>query len=263
VHTPVNHISFEQFFAWLGETVTSLGFEALPPDVHLSIAHNPKSLYNIHFTRNCKGNSTNKPRIRIVQFDKEHLENAWPFIRASMFDTFFERLHIDFRNRERAIRAKGAYRYLSHTRLEREQQPQQEISEIIERASTMKGKKKLKILNTIVPDMEDWANKPATRKMIWANFKPIHKEIRQWSETGYLVSPGYSGLVINIQGNFFKFKEQAGIKEILTKLLGEELRKRLVFKTLLAIKRVSMATTYQDTEMYDRPILMVCPKHQG
>jgi len=247
----LNHISFSnEFFIRISAGVTNFRFSWMPEDVHFSIAHHPDSPYiNFHVTRNTSDKDY-KPKIVIFKISKAILTTILSTICQTMFDFVYLPLafsyHLNLSKRKFAKQIKflefNEWGYLKDSLMR------------VFNQNTIRKNGRLKIEPSIVSELPEWTRNREIQRHLKKQFKRLPQDCPVQPLAGFLISPYYTGAVIILNGQYYQQKTNTNLKELAGTLMDMQLVNHLIFKTLLAIKRVSIAKDRESTEKFNQPV---------
>jgi hypothetical protein len=245
----------ELFWIRFTERVISLGFAELPQDVHFSIAFNKESSeVNLHVTRNT-GDQGNKPKIEIVRIGKQTLQTLAQPIVTALFSQILE--PIIFKTWER----KSKYYYedihvllLSMNELDNNTQIEKVLKDAFQKISKIK-RRRLTLKGDIESTLNDVIKNPEIQH-IFKNKRVQRLPRRLFQETsfGYLISHQFSGLALFNNGQWHAIRDDHSLSRLLHSCMDSALVKSIIFKTLMAIARISKADSYEAVKKNNRSI---------
>ena len=243
----------------VAETVSSFPWPGLPSDVHFSFSYNPNSdKMNLHLTRNCRGVVPgDKPQIRIAQWPKAEMEEM-----AKMFFChFWERVWKPFDMQKYQYRpfAKGrAARYCSISRMLKARKAQstrrQLKTHFLQHLRQKKNGKHLLIQEGLLLELERLIFQPDFFWTLVDQFKRVPRKFSSPSEIGYLYTRDFSRMVLQIQGQWFTYNEDADLSAVLQAFFEPDIYEVLKEKVKKAIADISKATTKADTIPVSQPV---------
>ena len=250
--TIIDNLYFiDHFFVRLSPRVANFRYNELQNDVHLSFSYGASNKrYNVHVSRNI-GQPENKPQIVIFKIEKELFQRALTILSVDIFEIFYRPLNVAYHQ------GLSKRRFAKKVKLLETKLPEVvelKMRDLFLNATIQRGSQ-LEIYPEIIDQFKKWASKKATQRLLRKQIIGLPWEISNQPKTGYLISPVYHGVVLISDGCYYVPKEDIEPIRILNSYLGDALTKRIIFKTLLAIKRVSIASSKADTLKYYDPII--------
>jgi len=251
----------------IADAVSSFPWSGLPPDVHFSLSYNPKSdLMNLHLTRNVGGvPKENKPQIRIAQFPKAQAEEIVKIFFYRSWQEMFSPFDMARYQYRRSAKGQGA-RYCSISRLlktGKEHFLHRELkAQLIQHMRRKRNGKELVFQQELIPEMERWARSP---DVFWSwidELKRVPRYFPAGNEIGFLHARDFTGMVIHVQGQWFRFNEQADLTSIFRAVFEADAYDALQARVKEAIAFISTATTYTDTCNFGAPIDLAIVDHE-
>ena len=241
-----------------GKGVISFAFKGILEDVHFSIAYAGNSPFvNFHVTRNI-GNPQDKPKIEIARMPKEDLEKLAPELYWAVFHTFFEPLKLTGRGRRRTKAYHGvSYFPFDHFDRDNPTELGREIMAKFEAKMPMETRKrKIKFLIEDEVRMGEMQSKemlsPLLRGFGWLPRKP-DKPV-----TGGIVScPHFKGVAIYFYGRWYRWRKNVDLMAMLYGLMNPDLVGALVERTLLAVKRIGEANSFEETRTENQNTILL------
>jgi hypothetical protein len=245
---PQLHISLEggSFFR-ITEDLLNFGYQGLPDQVHFSISSNyDKTLINLHVTREI-ADRKNKPQIKIFEMPKLDIK---PFLREIALVAFDYNYELQQSPYQQNLSRKDFYRkvaFLSFDELSN-------VPSIWNKTSIKKGK--LRLTQSRLAKLESWAANSSVQRRITNQFTILPWRPYKKPQSGFLVSPAITGPVLILNGSYYRQREQIEPLEILKKILGDILARKLLVKMRNALRDIVKANNWQDSQQYSEPLLI-------
>jgi len=263
-YSNIDHITLEEHgFISFGPTVSVLGlnekhckiWEGRFAKVHFSIGHpTDHNEINFHITRNFK-DLNNKPKIVVFKINKSDLEGITTLIVSHLLNEFLRPIRViynrppDKKARERSIR------FLSFDEFKKENKFQDGLKQAFESSVAIKRKRRLRINSRVTKVLGKFAKSRENQSLIGNLLLPL-QTAKKKADAGFLLSPKYAGAVIRVGHDFYKLNNDVSLQCLCDKIFGEGLSRHLLFKTLLAIGRVSASENYEQTKKFHDPIVL-------
>jgi len=249
----LNYISYEdEFFIRLTTHVTSFGFKGLPKDVHFSISHHPaKDGLNFHVTRNTEDNR-NKPQIVIFTISKLSAPKIIESMGKELITLICEPLFIPYYQKLSKRKFSKRVLFIPYYKFD---DFRNDLKLILENSSIRK-KRRIKIAEQIGDSFTAWSQDESVQAHLLSKFERLPKRPSPNPVNGFLFSPLYTGQVIISNGQYFRLKPIEDLRQFLGSIIGGKTMNSIVYKTLLAIKRVSIAKSYADTKKHNNPVCL-------
>ncbi len=230
-------------------------FGNVPSDIHFTIAFNDRNLdVNLHITRNV-GDPNNKPKIEIARISKKILTEDVSLISKILIGSIVETIDIDKLIKENS----DAIVFFPYDTFEQEDIKslvEQNLLEVFDGKWRIKEKSKLKIETDIGDSIEAFSKSHKINEIIFDNLFELDGLYDKPIEAGSIITNQDEISVIRIDDNWFKFKEDIEIIDILTAFVGKDIADYLVFYTKKSIEVIKSAMSWEDTKVYNRPIIL-------
>ncbi len=257
MNTQIDYISIEDLF-WIqfGKELVSFGHHGLPSDVHFTISYDKRSdNINFHLTRNVSDTS-NKPKITIACINKQLFRNLQPSLTGPIFNKLFLPLNIRF---WRGKYGKYLY-YCSFTELEKDKRKQQLEEKMIsgfKEISHIKRKTRLKIKGATEEKITAMFGSAKMKNLLLDNLRRVPARFACPIDVGYLVTKKQSVLFIRVGDDWYTINNQISPVELLTAGVDTATSTELINKFNESLAIIKKATSYLDTQQYDKPICLV------
>ena len=244
---PQVHISVEGGnFMRIAENLINFGYGGLPDKVHFSFSFHPSNpLINFHITREVSDRD-NKPQIRIFEVPRSDLKRILLLIVRTAFNDVYEPLAIPY---QQHLSRKDFYKKIAFMSFE----DLPYLPSIWDRRGVKKGK--LKLTEHSFSKIEDWAARPQVRQRLAKQFFTLPWRYARKQESGFLISPGYTGTVLILNGQYYKQRETLDPMAILKRLVGDSIARTLLAKTDRAVRDIQTTADRQASIKYSQPLL--------
>lgn len=253
----IDNISINgDFWVQLKTHLVSFRFKGLPKGVHFTIGFDKRSSdVNFHVTNN-HSNPNDKPQIKIVVIDKNHLEKiaqSFPMILYNLILSPF-----DFND----LQEKDEFNFIPFNDLESPELSSDVLQDLIDRfkdISRIRKKTRLKIEGDVEKRLESLVYSEDLQKSIQekvVSFDPTNKTEKN-VDGGVLLIENKSIFLIRIFQDWFFFNFDINPFDLLCAYVDPLLAKHLIWKTKKSIVRVKNATNYADTEKFNTPIRLI------
>ena len=254
---------------YIAETVSSFPWPGLASDVHLSFGYSPNSeTINLHLTRNVKGVAPgNKPYIRIAEWLKTETEEMARLLFCRLWEQMW--VPFDMRKYQHRSSPKGRHaRYCSITGMMKpgkEHRIHRQLkAHLLQYIKRKKRGRHIVCSENLIATLERQALRPQFLWEMIHSFRRVPRQFAGRSEIGCLYARDFSGMVIQIQGQWFRYNIGANLNSVLQSFFEPSTFKELQEKVMKAIAIISTANTKQETDPFNDPIeLMIIREEES
>lgn len=247
----IRNIHIEKVFAaMLQNHLFSFRSGSLPSDVHYTLVFDEKlEDINLHLTRNVPEKS--KPQIKIVVANKQMLlANAEGFLH-NLMNTLLE----PFDMKEFAEKNNLTVGFLSFKEMESSGLSNLIVDEfkIALKPYSKVRSKRLKISGDFNPNLEELFGSEKIIDLLYDQMKPVSFDNIFPVEGGMLFTDTAHHHTIRIDTQWYFFRTDLSMFQLLRSLLDRKTAYHIICKTLDAIERIKVASSYEDTKPYNNP----------
>ena len=247
----IRNIHIENVFAAILQNhLFSFRYGILPSDVHFTLVFDEKlEDMNLHLTRNVGGKS--KPQIKILVVNKKMLLENVEVFSSNILNTVLE----PFDMQEFAERNNLTVGFLSFNEMESSEAGNTIVEEqkrTLQPHSKVRSKR-LKISGDLNPSLEELFGSKKIIDLLDDQMKPVSFNNALPVEGGILLTETKHFHAIRIEKQWYFFRTDLSIFQLLRSLLDSKTAYCIICKTLDAIERVSTANTYEDTKPFNNP----------
>ena len=222
----------------------------LPSDVHFTLVFDEKlEDINLHLTRNVNGES--KPQVKILVANKQMLlENVELFL-GNLLNTVLEA----FDMKKFAEKNNLTVGFLSFNEMESSGLSNSIVDEfkLALKPHSKVRNKRLKISGDLNPVLEELFSSEKIIDLLYDQMKPVSFDNILPVESGMLFTETRHYHTIRIDKQWYFFRTDLSIFQLLRSLLDRKTTYHIICKTLDAIERIKVASSYEDTKPYNNP----------
>lgn len=258
----VNHISINDLF-WVQfkSYLVSFGHTELPPDVHFTIVFDEKLPdVNIHVTRNVS-DPTNKPKIRIVEINKELLISLLPAWNQACLKSILKPIDLS------ALKSKsnGLVGFIPNDRLKG-------AHPIIEKnlknhfennISFKKRKTQIKIDGDLEKQIELFSASEEVQNAILNRMILLPKKYRKALDSGLIVAKEEMFHTIRVGDKWYRIEPPKELFDLLTIVMKPELANTIIAKMKDALEKIKTSNSYAETKHLDIPVRIILKKKES
>lgn len=260
---PIEYFSIDEaFWVKFAEHQISFSFGSLLKDVHFTIVFGIKhGQMNFHITKNGKGSDGIPPFLRILQMDRQILEQNQDFIIRAVFRTILVQLEMS--NSEEIN--ENTVRFLSFDQLKKSENYTHLERQIFESLKSLRlpyRKKRLKITAQEEKVQMAFSNLPLLEKAINDHAVNPTKDKSEKLESGIIFDDIESKSVIKYGDKWYGFNKELTMLNLLSALMPLDLAKHIIKKTLRSIIHVRNANSQVEINHLNKPITVVFKVHK-
>ena len=231
----------------------SLRFNGFPENVHLTISFNQKSQYvNFHVSKNISGKG-DKPKIYISHIDRVELIDSLGLFSEAMFRKMLQPVNL-----KRFHRRYGKSKhFISCEQMEQDKDSYSKLENDLLgcfKKSARIIKRKIVISKDIEGRLIKFFCSEELKSFYFEKIKRFTGKVPESINSFFLITKRKAILFVRFQGQWFIMRNDLTIVELLSTFIKPDILKHLIYKTLRAIKKIEVAETLQDVQIYNHPM---------
>lgn len=243
----------DDFWISLQNDIISFGFKGIPKNIHFTLSFNEKNEdINLHITKNSL-DQFNKPQLKIFVINKKIiLENSEQFL-YSFLNGILEKIDVN------DLRCKSGYQlsFVSLKSIEKSENIstfQNEIFEYIRKINKSKRKNRLKIVENIGEQFEQFANDITIQNLIINNKITFESKSENTIESGIILTENESYFVVKIGVDWFKIRNDLKPVDLISILVDQNVANYIINKITVEVKLIETFNTFEESKKFSNPI---------